>query len=150
MYNIYITEYLSNVQFIQIHQKVQSLRFNTYIGSLKQNISMNRILTQKYYICLFLVLLCSERNYVNGSNSNRNFLSSQTKEDEDYTSANVITSSHDTNGNLLIFNDPIILDIQNFNEIKTEAIVNLKESSVEKILMIKASLCSLFRVCNFF
>ena len=110
---------------------------------------MNRILTQNYYVCLFLVLLCLERNYVNGSNSNRNFLSSQTKEDEDYTSANVITSSHDTNGNLLIFNDPIILDIQNFNEIKTEAIVNLKESSVEKILMIKASLCSLFRVCNF-
>ena len=145
-----MTEYLSKVQFIQIHQTLQSLRLKAYTGSLKHKLSMNRILTQNYYVCLFLVLLCLERNYVNGSNSNRNFLSSQTKEDEDYTSANVITSSHDTNGNLLIFNDPIILDIQNFNEIKTEAIVNLKESSVEKILMIKASLCSLFRVCNFF
>ena len=145
-----MTEYLSKVQFIQIHQTLLSLRLKAYTGSLKHKLSMNRILTQNYYVCLFLVLLCLERNYVNGSNSNRNFLSSQTKEDEDYTSANVITSSHDTNGNLLIFNDPIILDIQNFNEIKTEAIVNLKESSVEKILMIKASLCSLFRVCNFF
>ena len=110
---------------------------------------MNRILTQNYYVCLFLVLLCLERNYVNGSNSNRNFLSSQTKEDEDYTSANVITSSHNTNGNLLIFNDPTILNIQHFNEIKTEAIAHLKESSVEKSSRIKALLCSFFRVCDF-
>ena len=145
MYTIYMTEYLSKVQFIQIHETLQSLRLKTYTGSLKDKLSMNRILTQNYYACLFLVLLCLERNYVNGSNSNRNFLSSQTNN----KSANVITSSHNTNGNLLIFNNPIILNIQNVNEIKTETIANLKESTVEKISMIKALLCSLFRVCDF-
>ena len=140
-----MTEYLSKVQFIQIHQTLQSLRLKAYTGSLKHKLSMNRILTQNYYVCLFLVLLCLERNYVNGSNSNRNFLSSQ----KNNKSANLITSSHNTNGNLLIFNDPTILNIQHFNEIKTEAIAHLKESSVEKSSRIKASLCSFFRVCNF-
>ena len=110
---------------------------------------MSRILTKKYYLCLFLALPFLERSYANEIDNHRHISLSETKEVEDYKKANVITSFDDNNGNLFIFNDPTILNIQNLNEIKTEAIANLKESSMGKISNIKASLCSLFRVCNF-
>ena len=74
---------------------------------------------------------------------------SQTEEHDDNKNSDDLSNPHNSKGSVLIFNDPIIVNVQNFNRSQTEGVDYLKVSSMEKLSEIKASLCSLFRVCDF-
>ena len=71
------------------------------------------------------------------------------EEHDDNKYSDESSDPHYSKGSVLIFNDPIIVNVQNFNRTQTEGLDNLKVSSMEKLSEIKASLCSLFRVCDF-
>ena len=74
---------------------------------------------------------------------------SQTVEHDDNKNSDELSNPRYSKGSVLIFNDPIIVNVQNLNRTQTEGVDNLKVSSMEKLSEIKASLCSLFRVCDF-
>ena len=100
-------------------------------------------------LCTFLIFRCLESKFVIGKAGNRKFLLSQMEEHDDYKKLDESSDSHYATGNVLIFNDPIIVNVQSFDTTQTEGVDNLKTSSIEKLSEIKSSLCSLFRVCEF-
>ena len=110
---------------------------------------MNRILTPQHFLCTFLIFQCLDGNFVIGKNGNRKFLLSLTDEDDDSKKSDESSDRHYAKGSVLIFKDPIIVNVQSLNRTQTEGVDHLKVSSMEKLSEIKASLCSLFRVCDF-
>ena len=109
---------------------------------------MNRILALQHFLCIFLIFRCLDLHFVIGNARNRKFLLSQTEEHDDFKKSDELTNHHHAKGSVLIFNDPIIVNVRSLNRTQTGGVDNLKTSSMEKLSEIKALLCSLFRVCD--